>query len=151
MRPLYALLLCFALLFIPRLLPAADVVLEWDDDNPQGSVAKYGAYIKGLASPIAPGPDGFVQHGFATIKQYELQNLPAGTYTVYVTAVTPDGLSSGPSDALTFTVPSRPGRLRIKVTLMSSQNLHDWFPVATYYDTEDAKGARFYRAEIARN
>ncbi len=97
--------LAFVLLGMLQLAHAADVTLAWDASlSPEAT--GYRLYVNG-GEPIDVG--NALTHSL---------ELPDGQpYQVYATAYAADGLESGPSNLLTFTIPEAPGNLRVTVTV----------------------------------
>lgn len=86
---------------------AADVRLEWDA-NPEPEVSSYTLHSGGASR-------SYTNTVSVTNTTARLPGLSPGVYYVAVTAHDTNGVTSDFSDELIFTVPKKPGRVRIVV------------------------------------
>lgn len=104
-------LILAALLFITPAALAANFTLEWDHDAP---VTDQISFI--LERKDTPTGLWVVTHTLAPgVKEGDVANVPAGTYTFRVTAVSPEGLKSEPSNELIVKVPAGARNLKVKI------------------------------------
>lgn len=113
-----------AILLTP--LAAKDLTLEWDDPNTEGTIESYNIYLEN-------SDNEFVKVGSSKSKEFIFENVTTGTKRVKVEAVSKEGIVGELSDPFTFTVPNKPGNLRIKVTVQANINGDSWTDLAVNY------------------
>lgn len=134
--------LCVLFLLLTLPLRGVELTLEWDAPSPEAAVASYSIWER-------TGPDGsWVKIGTTAGAATDLKlDFAPGAHTVHARAHDAAGASSEPSEPLTFTVPNKPGKPRIKLTLQASDDLSEWTDLVTVL--EPAESRRFYRAVLA--
>lgn len=129
------------LLLSSLLVGAAPVTFEWDPGDPNETISHYtlwkkqadGAWIV-LGATIGP------------VREITVE-FSSGPHTVAVKAHSNEGLTSDLSDPVVFTLPAKPGKPRIKLTLQSSSDLQTW-KEEEFFMVAASEGRSFYRAEI---
>lgn len=109
MKNLYALLVAF--LLITTSATAANLTLEYDHDAP---ITDQVSFVLEKKDSVT-GTWTTVQTMLPGVKTVDLLNVLAGTHTFRVYAVSPEGVTSEPSNELTIKVPNSPKNLRVKV------------------------------------
>ena len=128
MKTLLTILTLFVLTFSAS---AGSATIAFDDENPSGLVAGYGAEIKPDGAPEAEWRWYISFTGQRTV----IPGLAPGRYNLRVFAVSREGAVSDPSEAITFTILKAPLNLHIvppgTVSLQISPDLQHWREVAS--------------------
>ena len=135
-------LILFLTIWLQSFAAASQFTVEWDDDNLVGTVT-WSVYTQ--------RPGGLFERQITglLVKEFTFVDHAAGPLSIYVTAVSLEGLESMPSETISLTIPSAPGNLRtrVRVALQSSGDMQTWTTVATY-DAPEADRL-YFRAVFA--
>ena len=121
---------------------AATVRFEWDANPAEDEVASYQLWERVSADTTRL---------VATVNGDTVTTsgeFAVGAHAVFVTAVSAEGVSSGPSNTVTFRVPNAPGTLKIKIAIESSDDGVDW-AFASAVEVDASAQRQFYRIAFA--
>lgn len=119
---------------------AADVTFDWDPYTDAAATEII------MFERISADSTKFVGKVAATVPSMTTLAWQAGEHTVFIVAVSADGLQSPPSNTVTFTVPLVPANLKRRISMEGSNNLDTWEELASR--VEDATSRRFYRLVV---